>query len=144
MAAGSSGVKIPAGQDGWFAYKLLGASDTQGPIIALKTSAALSGFNQYTYGLYRENLLTTAYKCITAGVGAGAVDTAIAPAANDWVRLRRSGTTIIAEISKDGGVTYSPTKTWTGVSAADLYLHIMPGATTAGIVQTPKASGNVA
>lgn len=139
----SSSIKIPAGQDGWFAYKLGNASDASGPIMALKTSATLAGYSTFNYALYRENALLTAYRAITAGVAPGAVDTAIAPAANDWVRLRRSGTTIIGEISKDGGVTYSPTKTWTGASTADLYLHFMPGSTTAGVVTTPKASGNV-
>lgn len=117
--SGSSAVKLASGQDGYFGATLIYASAASNPIIGCSASASNVAFTGMAYGVY----LDSSYKTINGGSGGGGVDAVVAPASGDMVRLRRAGTSLFGEVSKDGGSTYTIIKTWTGVTG-DLWPHI--------------------
>ena len=136
---GTSSVKLPAGQDGWVAVKqTVLAVGGSGSMLALKTASTNGNYSTYNYGAYKGS--SGFYYQITAGV----VNATAVPGANlDFYRLRRAGTTIYAERSTDGGLTY-PTNiyTWAGASTADLYISIMTYGVSANAAL--QGTGNIA
>ena len=65
----------------------------------------------------------TGYSPFANGV-TGAPDNTLAAAANDVMRVRRTGTTMVFEVSKNSGSTWTNVKTFTGVPTGVLYVHV--------------------
>lgn len=94
------------------------ANPNRAYIVGLKTTSTPSGFSGYAYGVYNHS--GGVYRIITAGA-AGAAANTVSVAIGDITRLRRSGTTLYAEVSKDDGYTWLLIHTWTGISTGILY-----------------------
>jgi hypothetical protein len=135
---------IPNGTDAYVGFTVgtVGGS-SKVPALGLNTSGTNSNSGSWTYGVYCDQTVNANYRMITSGSGGGAADTNVAAATSDVVRLRRAGTTLTAEISKDSGTNWTVVKTWTSVTTSKLYPHfsLTNGGTAA--VQ-PYGSGNVA
>ncbi|GAC1406896.1 MAG: hypothetical protein NVSMB69_06800 [Novosphingobium sp.] len=132
VQSGTPSVRLASGQDGYFGFTTNFASTSSNPILGANASATNVGYGSMTYGVY----LDGSYKTINGGGGNGAVDVTLAPASGDAIRLRRSGTTLLGEVSKDGGTTYTTIKTWTGVTG-DLWPHIEVAQSTPGTCTAP-------
>lgn len=62
------------------------------------------------------------------------------PQTGDVIRLRRTGTSVLGEVSKDGGSTWTTAYTWTGVSASLTHFQVGIG-NAAGTLTTLTAVG---
>jgi uncharacterized repeat protein (TIGR02059 family) len=137
---GISSTKIPSGSDGFFgATFTVGSNGADlGPVFGVKLSGANGSFDGMKCAIYSDG--RTYYRCVTNGGGQMEPDTQILAQSNDVVRLRRSGTSLIAEVSKDAGSTYSTAKTWADITG-DLYLNMV--VTSRSGVNSVFSSGNV-
>lgn len=91
------------------------------PMLAVKTQSTTQPYANLNYVLFAD---TAAYsKLGTVSGTAGATN--IVPAAADKMRFTRTGTTLVAAVSKDGGTTFTTIYTWTGVPAGTLYAQIL-------------------
>lgn len=130
-AAGSD-KSLQSGQDGYVRSTLLSVGNVN--LVGLKTVNTSAVYNQFAYALYRGT--STAYQTVTNNTGAGTVNgTSLVPTAGDWLRIRRAGTNIYGEVSRDSGATWTIVHTWTSASTAQLY----PGLN----INTGLASGPV-
>lgn len=119
-ASGGASRSLPASTDGWWGGQLTVRGGTGICLLALDTTAATQAYTANEYAIYSNG--TTNYRTVTNGAGNGSVNgAAIAPAVGHYLRLRRAGTSLFAEVSTDGGATYSILHTWTGVTTAALY-----------------------
>lgn len=105
------------------------------PMLGLKTSSALASYTGIPYLLFAD---TTDYHSFGT-VSGTAGTTGIAVAAGDWMRLTRTGSTIVAYVSKDSGTTWATICTWTGVAAGTMYAQILAEAT--GTIISTASSG---
>lgn len=119
---GVSDKKLPSGSDGEFRYTVGShASGRSGPFIGLKASQAAGGFTTTILGLYIESTDQT-YRFSTGSTGAQTANgTSVTAATGDIARLRRVGSNVYAEVSKNSGSSWTTMNTWTGVSTADLW-----------------------
>lgn len=119
--SGVSTLKIPANNDGYFEYTVGGATSNLQPHIAMKTSSTLGSYALTEFGVYGN---TGAYRVTRGGVD-GNPTTSRSVALGDVVRVERAGTTGIIKIND---VTIH---TFSGISAGDMYLHLVCADTTA-------------
>lgn len=112
---GISNMGLKASQDGSLAFTIAGytASGGNEQMIGILNSAfGLVPYTQLPYAFYTQGS-SGKYLPITNGALGGASSVSVAN--GDIVRLRRSGTSLIGECSKDGGATWLNINTWTGV-----------------------------
>lgn len=89
-------------------------------MLSLKTGSSLAAYGSLPVVLWAELTGSGGYKgrgTYTAGV------TGRAPVNNDYMRLTRTGTTVVGEVSSDG-TTWATIATWTGISGT-LYCEIL-------------------
>lgn len=136
---GVSSVAIPANSDGYFGgtNKLV---TEHGPIIGLGTGSGTGNFGQSQFAIYVDTLSSANWSILTGGNYSAST---VPIAAGDVARMRRSGTTIIGEVSKDGGGTWTTVNTWTGVTTAALYGHYQVSF-TGNVLVLPFSSSNAA
>ncbi|WP_409266819.1 hypothetical protein [Massilia sp. BHUDP2] len=108
-----SNVGLQSGVDGSMQITL-GTRSGDGFIMGITTSGTPVAFGSLPYAVYC-NGNGSLYKGITNGAVQGNNGTNIAPANGDKVRLRRTGTDLVGEVSKDGGATWTTFYSWTGV-----------------------------
>jgi len=105
---------LPASTDGFFLATI--KNITKINLVELDTTRAGEIYTSTLYSLYNEP--STIYRQLTNGAAAGTCN--VLPtypvAIDDVVRLRRTGTTLYGEVSKDGGATFTVVHTWTGSS----------------------------
>jgi hypothetical protein len=113
-------VNLQNGVDGQIAIKVGSLSSASNAyMVGVKTTSTPSSYAGYLCGLYNDGA-GVVYKKITGGTVAAA-DNTVGVIAGDLLRLRRSGTTMYAEVSRDNGYTWILVNTWTGVTTAALY-----------------------
>lgn len=114
---------LQTGVDGSFSIKVTSTPATNNGevLLAVDGSAAAATYATMDYAFLGHS---SGYQPFTSG-GAGTA-TATTGAANDIMRMRRTGTSLFAEVSKDNGSTWTTINTWTGVSTGVLYFHVMP------------------
>lgn len=141
---GLSTKSIPAGADGYVGQTLV-TPVIGGPIVGLTTASTAATFDSMLldYGIYVYGDVGSTYKAIRAGAGNQPVDAQIAVGANDLMRVRRSGTTVVAEVSKDNGSTWIKIKTWASASSAAMRGYFQSGV-PAGVIKIPFGSTNMA
>jgi hypothetical protein len=118
---GNPSLTLAASAAGWWGARLntLDAGSGIACILGWTTTSTPAAFGAYPTGIYANG---TAYTTVTGGAGGGTPNgTIIAAAVGDIVRLRRSGTSMFAEVSKDSEVTWTLVHTWTGVSTGQLW-----------------------
>lgn len=54
----------------------------------------------------------------------GPADATVQGAAGDMIRIKRTGSTLVFDVSKNGGTSWTVIKTYTGVSTGVLYVHV--------------------
>lgn len=116
-----------AGIDGSIAVTkgaAVGASNEGSDIIlALDPSATLVAFNNLDYALFGEGGVAL-YKPITGGTIGSGNGSAIAPQTGDICRMRRTGSSLVAEVARSASPsTFTTVHTWSGVSTGTLYVH---------------------
>ncbi len=76
--------------------------------------------------------------------GSNVADSGVAAADNDLIQLVRTGTTVVASKSSDGGSTWTTIKTWTGLSGTFYAKFTMDSNTVIGnshLLDTPMQQG---
>lgn len=111
-------VKIPASQNGFISATLGGiTAGNLGSVLGLKISGTNGAFGTFDYGLFASG---GAYFFLTAGsptnTGSG-----LTPAANDVMKLTVSGTTVVGQISQNGGTSFTTVQTWTGYGGGPVF-----------------------
>lgn len=92
------------------------------PMLRLQTSTAVLAFGGAEYNLFAN---TGGYESGTSSIAASSTaNPGIIFATNDLNRLTRTGATVVAEVSKDSGTTWSTISTWSSVPAGVLYASI--------------------
>jgi hypothetical protein len=120
-AFGLSTTGLQAGQDGSLAGTVAGSTTvgSSGTLIGATTATAPSAFTNLPYAFYTSN----PYSALSAG-SAKTVTNSVACAIGDIMRMRRSGTTMIAEVSKNSGSTWTEVASWTGVTTAAMKFQV--------------------
>ena len=110
MATGRQAKSLPPSTDGFTAAQL-NAVGALGPIVSLSASATPTSFVDGALSIYQDTGVSTTTYGILVGatnVGTGSRNgTPVVPAAGDIMRIRRTGSTLYAEVSKDNGETYT-------------------------------------
>lgn len=110
-----------SGVDGEFVIKILTASAGNGNqvILAVGTSASTPAYTAMSYGV-----VSTQGDYNTIGAAASSSNV-LTCAVNDYVRIKRVGTTLTVDVSTNSGATYTNSKTWLGVPTSAFFVHVM-------------------
>lgn len=144
-ARGVASGAIPAGQDGFFLFRAQGSAAAgagKGLLFGLSASAAIGGYTDIAYALYTDS--PTSY---SAPVTAGTPGQTILYQPGDWLRFRRTGSSILCELSQDDTTSWTTLYGWSDVSAAALYPAFCVADATIGpaaLFFRPIGSANVA
>ena len=134
---------LPASQDGYVGANFgTVQAGLHGLLLGFTGGYGGNGWTNCLYGIIRDVNAHPYYLYCNGASDSAAPDHQITCLSGDICQVRRSGTTVIAEVSQDGGSTFNPVKTWTGASAAALY-PAMSGYELANILLKPYASSNV-
>lgn len=121
---GLSTTGLQAGTDGWLSFVVGKYDNTSEPMIGLTTGSTVVVFGSLPYAFYPQ-FSSNKYMPWTAGT-LGTPTNNVVPAVGDVMRLHRVGTNVIAEVSKDGGGTWTTVYTWTGASTAAMKFQLLP------------------
>jgi Fibronectin type III domain len=89
-------------------------------MVGLQPGATWAGYATYAFAIWTDRS-AVAYSTITSGSPGAHNGATVVPAVGDVVRVRRVGTTVYGEVSKDSGSTWTVVNTWTGTSAGTLH-----------------------
>ncbi len=138
---GISTVKLPSGQDGWIGAKI--KSSSPGAIIGVRTTSTNGLYTGMRYAIYVYTGGNANYQLLENGSGVSP-DTSRAVTTNDIIAIRRTGSTITAERSSDGGSTWQVTKTWAGGDTGDWWANMQSsGGDPNAVIYQPQGSSNV-
>ena len=87
---------------------------------AVSTLGTNANYTTFKYAMYTNGLAGN-WTIVNNGGGGVAAQTGVAIAANDLARVRKGSGNVFAEVSKDGGSTWTTIYTWTGVAGEDLW-----------------------
>lgn len=104
------------------------------PMLALKTATTTVAYSALPYLLFAN---TGGYEKMGNSGTAGT--TGITSATGDLMRLTRTGTTIVAAVSKDSGSSWTTIYTWAGVAAGTMYAQIL--VELSGTITNPTGTG---
>lgn len=126
---------LPVGTDGGYWFTSAGVNFAAANAAIFGWTSALNGagnYQQLTYAMYGETTLGSGQYVIISNNVAIARNGATLVAANgDVCRTRRVGSTIVCDVSKDNGITWTIIHTFSGVATGKLY----PGVTPNGVCQ---------
>lgn len=108
-------------------------------VFAVQSSSSTLNYASQPYSIYISRNGAGLYQPKAGGSNVTETNTVI-PADGDIVRMRRSGTSLIGEVSKNSGSTWTTIYTWTGVSTGVLYFQIANGSAV-GTISGLTASG---
>lgn len=115
MCAGSN-LSLASGSDGWVsAVNVLGNGGAIGGMLGMDSANTQTNFTLWDYGIYSLN--TGTYAVVIAGAVNSTPTVSLASANGDVMRLRASGTSMLFEVSKNGGSTWTTIHTATGRTA---------------------------
>jgi len=137
---------LPAGQDGWFQIVSQGQGNN-GPILALSVNPNPVRYQDSAVGAYMDsNFNSSGYNYILSGGGSvGSANNTGTVQVGDLLRLRRTGSSIVAETSKNAGATWVNVYSFSGTYTGALYPIFQTGTTNSyGVIVQPSASSNVA
>ena len=122
-------LSLAASEDGEVSCKTNGSAAADSSILGFDTVNTTGYYTGYEYGIYGKGS-TGFYVLVTAGTpnGVPGTDASRARVDGDLMRLRRSGTSIFAEVSSDDGANWDEIHEWTSASTAQLYPRINAGA----------------
>ncbi len=136
---GTSTTKLASGVDGSFRFAV-GALSTSGGtsevMLAINTSQTLAAWQALPYVLHTK-YSTARYTPFAAGTALTPA-AVVVPVSGDIMQLRRTGSTLVAEVSKNGGTSFTTIYTWTGVSTGDLYFQVL----ASGVAQANNLSSS--
>ena len=121
FATGVTGTKLAAAAaSGYHAAKVGLLSGSGGFMLGFQTGTAAANYQAFKYGLYTDGTSGN-WKIVSFGGGNVSAQTPVAIAVNDVARVRKGAGNVFAEVSKDGGTTWTTIYTWTAVASEDLY-----------------------
>ncbi|QYG08058.1 fibronectin type III domain-containing protein [Janthinobacterium sp. PAMC25594] len=110
------------GTDGSCAVVLGAATDaTHEAMLGLDNSATPVGYTSLDYAVFAPS--TGTYRVVVGGVSTAAT-VAVSCAVGDIMRLSITGANLDAQVSKDGGMTWTTIYSWSGISASAVKYHI--------------------
>lgn len=121
---GLSTTGLQSGADGWLSFVIGNYGAGNEPMLGTNTGSTIVAFGSLPCAFYPQNS-SGKYIPWTSGT-AGTPTNVVTPANGDVMRLRRSGTSVIAEVSKDSGSTWTTIYTWTAQSTAAMKFQVMP------------------
>ncbi len=131
---GVSTIALPASSDGYIQAVMGGGT----AVLGLHTSSSNQGFASFLYGLYANGGVYTPLYNGSPGTPTNVV----VPAMGDILQIDRTGTTAVAQVSQNGGSTYTTVATWTGDAGAKLYGAIGASGTSNGKLKQIGCSAN--
>lgn len=138
---GIASVALQAGTDGELRFKYTGynsaSSSTSETMIGVLPGSALVGYASLPYAFYTK-ASENRYQAFTSGSTQGTPT--VTPTNGDILRMRRAGSTLYAEVSQDGGSTWTQVYGWASVSTGVLHFQIAQ-ATGTGTINTITGSG---
>ena len=113
---------LQSGVDGELVIKILTAGVVGGNevLFGLDSSSANMGYASVDYAGVGHT--DSGYGFFANGANAGTVAGTLG-AVNDYQRIKRVGSTLTFDVSKDSGNSWNTLKTWTGVSTGVMYFH---------------------
>lgn len=137
---GIANVGLQSGVDGALSCKFTGFSTPSGTetMIGIQTGSTVVSYNNLAYSFYTQRS-GNKYVPFTAGTAQTPTNNVV-PANGDVMQLRRAGTTLIAEVSKDNGSTWTTIYTWSGVSTG-AYKYQVVSASSTGTVTNLAGTG---
>lgn len=114
--AGGSDWSLPANTNGSFIFVYAAGIPNSG----LDTNNTANDSSNWQIGCY-SNGLGSPYLFVVNGVFDLAADTNVNAAVGDWVRFTRAGSTLVVDVSKNSGGSWTTIKTSTGWSTAQVY-----------------------
>jgi hypothetical protein len=109
-ASGFSTKHLAASVDGWITYNVVNAAAVNGTIMGLCQSANPSGYGDITLGVFQDASGSQTHYQTLPGGSASTVLIAV----GDIARVRRTGSFLYSEVSKDSGAT------WIGITSVGL------------------------
>ena len=107
--------------DGSFAITISGANET---MLGIRPGTTVVDYTGLPYAFYSN---AGAYKPFTSGAG-GTATNSVARAAGDIMRLRRTGSTLVAEVARAATpTTWTTIYTWTGITTASTRFQVSIG-----------------
>jgi lysophospholipase L1-like esterase len=110
---------LQSGVDGSFSARMSTRPTGKSAYIGLNSVNAAAIATAIPYVVYASSSSNN-YVAVANGVAQTVANT-IAAAANDILRLRRTGTSIVGEVSKNAGSTWTTIYTWTSAPTTQLY-----------------------
>jgi len=139
-----STIVIPSRSDGWFQARVRVLNPGAGlasAIVGLATVDTNTSFSAYAYGLHADQGAPTpyTYRVVTAGALGNTANLAqVVRQDGDVLRLRRNGSSVIAEVSRGGDQAFVPVHVWTADGGTALFPRFAIGAQDTQ-VQAPAA-----
>lgn len=116
LIGGVATKKRQVGTDGSLSFKATGTGTGAEIMLGLSNSTSVVGFKDLPCAFFNQ-ASNGKYVPFTSGVTQTAANSVTA-ADTDVRRLRWTGTTVVGEVSKDNGTTWTTIYSWTGVSAS--------------------------
>lgn len=132
-AGGLATKALQAGVDGYMQFTLGGSTTGMEPMLVLKATNTLGNLSTTTYGLFVKSG-SGGYQPYTNGA-AGTAASVNVRAIDDKVRLRRSGTTIVAEVQRAAGGAWITIYTWADVPTGILYYSVLMAGSANGTMR---------
>jgi len=123
---GSGGVsnQLAANTDGSIAMTINVVAAANGLLLALSSGSAKVPYTGTLYAVY-VNDSDGKYKTITGGNPGTSTASNVAAQVGDILRLRRAGSSLVAEVARSASPTaWTTLRTWTGVTTAAVYFQV--------------------
>ncbi|WP_295640193.1 SwmB domain-containing protein [Novosphingobium sp.] len=121
---GVTGTRLAAATASGYIQAKVGSLGASGGFMlglqAVSTLGTNANYTTFKYAMYTNGFAGN-WTIVSNGGGGVGAQTGVAIAANDLARVRKGSGNVFAEVSKDGGSTWTTIYTWTGVASEDLW-----------------------
>lgn len=121
---GDGSLQLNAG-DGQLIIKLNTApsSNANEVMLALDDSSATQQYSTMSYAVVSH---ATGYTPFTGSGTPGTPTNSVSASANDYVRMKRTGSALTCDVSSNNGGTWTTVMSWAGVPTGVMYFHCLP------------------
>ncbi|QJE03053.1 hypothetical protein HH212_26210 [Massilia forsythiae] len=124
---GAGGVSkvLPAGTDGSVAFGVNALASDIGMLISVTSGSTKVPYSGTLMAVYIDTQSDNKYNVITNGDAGGRVNSGVTAQVGDILRLRRAGSSFVAEIARAGAPTsFASLYTWSGQTTGAVYFQV--------------------